>query len=171
MSKDCNILTHIPTRKNLLKRQGRCFICLRKNHLARNCEPQSKCFKCNKRHDVSIREQNSTPTAEQPTIQVSDNTGATTTTTAYLASSNSVLLQTARANLKSTSNNEAFSVRLLFDSRSQKSYITEKTRTALRLSTIRKQTMMINAFGNTSQELRKKWLEVKKSIDTVLVTA
>ena len=33
----CNIITDIGALKNVLCREGRCFICLKRNHVARNC--------------------------------------------------------------------------------------------------------------------------------------
>ena len=41
-SASCGTVTDISARRNLLKQQGRCFVCLRRNHLARNCSPK-KC--------------------------------------------------------------------------------------------------------------------------------
>lgn len=39
-----------------LKKEGRCFICLRKSHLAKDCPSKITCFKCSGRHHVSLCE-------------------------------------------------------------------------------------------------------------------
>ena len=53
-SKDCKTVTDVQTRKDLLKKYGRCFVCLRKDHISRNCPSKSKCHNCNGKHHVSI---------------------------------------------------------------------------------------------------------------------
>ena len=50
----CNLITNVETRKNLLKNQGRCFICLSKGHASKTCKANYSCVKCKKRHHVSI---------------------------------------------------------------------------------------------------------------------
>ena len=52
---ECNVVTDIQERKNILKRQGRCFLCLRRGgHLAKNCSSNIKCFNCNLNHHVAL---------------------------------------------------------------------------------------------------------------------
>ena len=55
-SVNCKIVSDITARKILLRRQGRCLICLRRNYLAKNCTSTSQCLNCSKRHHVSICE-------------------------------------------------------------------------------------------------------------------
>ena len=47
-------MTNSAGRKDLLIKQGRCFVCLRKDHLSRNCPSKNQCFKCKGRHHISI---------------------------------------------------------------------------------------------------------------------
>ena len=53
-SNACKIVTNSAARKDLLIKQGRCFVCLRKDHLSRNCKSKNQCFKCKGRHHISI---------------------------------------------------------------------------------------------------------------------
>ena len=53
-SNACKIVTTSAARKDLLIKQGRCFVCLRKDHLSRNCPSKNQCFKCKGRHHISI---------------------------------------------------------------------------------------------------------------------
>ena len=50
----CNTVTNAAARKEILLKQGRCFVCLRKSHISHNCPSRIKCFKCGGRHHVSI---------------------------------------------------------------------------------------------------------------------
>ena len=34
----CNTITHIETRRNILKKVGRCFLCLSNGHLKKHCK-------------------------------------------------------------------------------------------------------------------------------------
>ena len=55
-STNCSTVTDINSRKSLLKQQGRCFVCLRHNHLARNWSPNKVCRICSGRRHMSICE-------------------------------------------------------------------------------------------------------------------
>ena len=55
ISTRCNTITHIETRRNILKKAGRCFLCLSKAHLKIHCKVKCSCVKCgSKDHNVSI---------------------------------------------------------------------------------------------------------------------
>ena len=53
-SNSCKTIVDVAERKQILRRAGRCFICLKKNHMSRDCQSTIKCPKCNGRHHVSI---------------------------------------------------------------------------------------------------------------------
>ena len=53
-SSRCNVVTNVETRKNLLKYQGRCFICLSKGNVFKTCKANYLCMKCKTRRHVSI---------------------------------------------------------------------------------------------------------------------
>ena len=42
----CNIVTNITARKEILKKKGRCFNCLRAGHIVRVCSSLHNCLKC-----------------------------------------------------------------------------------------------------------------------------
>ena len=55
ISTRCNTITHIETRRNILKKAGRCILCLSKGHLKKYCKVKYNCVKCDsKDHNVSI---------------------------------------------------------------------------------------------------------------------
>ncbi len=114
-------------RKQVLQRSGRCFICLRRGHISRECNSRKKFSKCSGRHHISIctKGNNSAPqggsdqtrTSNSSTIQTRSppfdppaaprsglNTDASTfqtqehrSTSLYVNSHRSILLQTAQA--------------------------------------------------------------------------
>ncbi|PFX23174.1 hypothetical protein AWC38_SpisGene12260 [Stylophora pistillata] len=53
-SVQCTIVTNAQKRKEISKKSGRCFICIRKNHFSRNFLSRYRCSKCDGRHDFSI---------------------------------------------------------------------------------------------------------------------
>ena len=50
----CTTVTQIEARKQILKQSGRCFRCLRKGHIGRECRSSTKCSHCNGRHHASV---------------------------------------------------------------------------------------------------------------------
>ena len=100
----CHVVTNKMARKEYLKKQGRCFICLRKSHLARDCRSKISCFKCSGRHHVSLCEMEPT-TETMANRQINVNSGNTTNrqhpsahaSTLHVGSQDSILLQTAQA--------------------------------------------------------------------------
>ena len=51
---DCDVISQVDARKQALRCSGRCFSCLRKGHLSRDCRSQHRCHTCNGRHHSSI---------------------------------------------------------------------------------------------------------------------
>lgn len=53
-SSSCTTITDTSQRKAILKRVGRCYVCLKRHHLSRDCRSTTKCGRCNGRHHTSI---------------------------------------------------------------------------------------------------------------------
>ena len=67
----CDIITDAKARKSLLLKQGRCFICLKKSHIALDCQSTTRCFKCQgKNHHASICEQDPIMLFQEPMIRI-----------------------------------------------------------------------------------------------------
>ena len=156
------VVTNHVTRRKILMEKNCCFICLRANHLARNCRTNMRCLKCNRRHHSTICESygNKEEKAETTSNKTQQTTPETkesqSTTNMHVSKKNSVLLQTARAFVRvpgdaATEQN----VRLIFDSGSQKSYVTEELKRALNLPVIAKEKLIIKAFGDSSPKVRE----------------
>ena len=64
-SVNCVVVTNVSERKDILKKQGRCFICLKRSHIARNCDSKRSCSNCSQRHHSSLCMANETPARHQ----------------------------------------------------------------------------------------------------------
>ena len=53
-SSSCTVITDVAQRKAILKRTGRCFVCLKRHHLSRDCRSPARCSRCNGQHHTSI---------------------------------------------------------------------------------------------------------------------
>ena len=161
-SASCSKVENINERKQILKTQGRCFLCLRPNHRVRNCNYTTRnCRRCNKRHHQSICDEitksdnetrrdattsNASNTRNEPRQASSENT----TTSASASSRNEsrrVLLQTAKTMAYKEGESTGVPVRILFDNGSQRTYITENLRRKLNLKPMKKETVHLNTFG------------------------
>ena len=58
-SASCFVVTDIEARKQILRKQGRCFVCLKRNHIVRDCESRYICKYCSGKHHVSLCNNNS----------------------------------------------------------------------------------------------------------------
>ena len=182
-SSRCRKVTNVRSRRDILVKKGRCFICLDTGHRAKSCRVKYTCKKCNGRHNIAICENSDRKNAsdEQPTSTSSNQISATDTignvgncsckcsTKREESSSNcaqtsgSVLLQTATSQIKSLDGKKGISTRLLFDTGSQRSYITCELKEKLGLKAIRKDNVIIKTFGDieTSQVKRLDVVKIK----------
>ena len=148
-SNSCTVVTDVESRKQVLKKCGRCFNCLRKNHLSRECRSTMRCHQCHRKHHTSICD-TSRNTVQQGSIEVPMPVPAqTTTTTIYTDVCTPVLLQTARAFVVNPDEpKHRMEVRLIFDGGSQRSYITHRVRKALGLFTEAVEAILLKTFGS-----------------------
>ena len=152
--------------KQILRRTGRCFVCLRKNHMSRERRSTMMCNKCNERHNVSIcsrgqgrplesngiiRPTDTVQPTSQALVNLPSNPVATITASLYCNDARTpALLQTARASVCKVNNHptETRDVQVIFDCGSQRSYITDEFRNQLMLDSICTDTMLIKTFGS-----------------------
>ena len=171
-SKDCTSVTGVRERKQMLQSGGRCFNCLRKGHIRRTCRSTSKCLQCRGRHHTSICESQATSGAGSGGVPSLAQTGESTnpprlnpganpytppTTTTALCSGRqkSILLQTARCVLQNPKKPQKLAeIRLLLDSGSQKSYLSERAMQLLGLEPSKEQLLSIATFGSCKEKTR-----------------
>ena len=162
---------------NLLIKSGRCFNCLKPNHKTRDCRSQRTCRIYHQRHHQSICDNlfvEPKPFVPPPTIPptnptINHNNLVSSTTTSVVEDRKMVLLQTAQAiagngvvedrkmvllqTAQAIAGNESIQretrVRVLFDSGSQRSYVTEDLCHCLGLTPVRAEKLHLNTFGDT----------------------
>ena len=144
----CRTVADTNSRKQILQKSGRCFVCLRKCHIGRDCRSNQKCTICHGQHHTSIYQRGVSrtrdtrnPSAQTPSVpsaagqSVTSVSQGTTPQSPVPSQTNStcmcnnvwtpVLFQTARAMVFRPDRPEfPVEVRILFDSGSQRSYLT-----------------------------------------------
>ena len=177
-SNTCGEITNPHVRKQHLQKTGRCFVCLRRGHVSRECTSTRKCGKCNGRHHISIcsKGQDSQPPGgqtnhplepgsstdgnNQPSLsdpQAGLNVKAPPfrarkpqNTSLWVNSSTTTLLQTAQTRaFNLNTQHPSIPVRIVFDNGSQQSYITESIAQELSLPTLGRQSLTVMTFGAT----------------------
>ena len=73
-SSSCTVITDATQRKGILKRTGRCFVCLRRHHLSKDCRSSAKCAQCSGRHHTSICKASTTAPRGQPRSDLQNHT-------------------------------------------------------------------------------------------------
>ena len=169
-SASCPIVTDIAARRAILRRKGKCFLCLRSGHIIKHCDSQYKCQKCGGHHHVSICEKNTfkplvpgdkisqqhESTGNQQSNQPKTAQGTQTeSSTNYVESNTAVLLQTAQSLVGKVGvvMDEKHKARIVFDSCSQRSYISNRLRSTLKLETVESENLLIKTFGDKSPKV------------------
>ena len=143
-SNNCKVVTLVEEHKQILKRSGRCFTCLRKGHISRTCCSPNKCQRCGGRHHSSICMKNSVQNTTQQALGAPSNTSSVPS----LELSNEPTINNPRQGLNSRAtafdvqpsttlhfcdpynSQSTLTVRVVLDSGSQHSYITKRMREA-----------------------------------------
>ena len=111
-SNHCRVVADQEKRKQLLLKAGRCFICLKRGHLSRDCRSARGCYNYGGKHNSSIcksqrsgskNAQNTSPTSTEQTQnvrpQMQHQTQSAPVLSMYVDVKTPVLLQTARASV------------------------------------------------------------------------
>ena len=149
--------THnVTERRDVLKRMGRCYICLGQRHIAKNCRNKNvSCNQCGRRHHSAV-----CLNGEQPTPITSDkgeevvSSFTTQSMKVRLKGQNTVLLQTAQAHAVGPGGRTVVSC--LLDGGSQRSFVCEKQSRALKLPVIRQETITLHTFGSAAPVTTKR---------------
>ena len=149
-------------RKNILRRDKRCFLSLSVGHRTNQCTRKKKCRVCDRTdHHQSVCEMSSnqsrsetsaaptnakTKEDREPSASKKHPQNITTTSTAR--SKVQVLLQRAKTCAYVENGTKLLPVRVLLDSGSQRSYITNHLNRKLGMIPIKTETLNLNTFGN-----------------------
>lgn len=159
-SASCSKVTDINVRKDILRRDKRCFMCLKKGHLVEQCD--KTCRKCKRRHHQSICLEQAINSSRHTNAPRHDESGvhgskdneisSTTTATSTLENVDAkhrVLLQTATAIATNEEGTKSTTIRVLFDNGSRRSYITDSLRSRLQLKSLHAERLNLNTFGES----------------------
>ena len=162
VSSSCTIVTDVNARKEALRKSGRCYVCLRKGHISRDCRSTGSCSRCRGRHHNTICPRKNETTTDPPAASLGPVTEGTSqasgdihrpTNVTYVDSQTPILLQTARLQLYSPNGKMpppiCIVARAIMDSGSQRTYVTSRLRESLHLPTKRTESLHIKTFGST----------------------
>ncbi|XP_028416197.1 uncharacterized protein LOC114539977 [Dendronephthya gigantea] len=155
-SEECRKVTDRKEKLELLRKFNRCFKCINKGHVAKNCRARnSTCHVCGGPHHVSICEKeceggsgNQSKEDEKSREEHADQ-AENGHKSLHVGTSCRVALQTAQGILKGEREKR---VRVLFDSGSQKSFVTSRAMNDAKLRVIRNEWLAINTFGTAADK-------------------
>lgn len=136
-SADCKEVQSIQDRKKKLT--GRCYRCFRPGHTVRDCKSKRKCYHCKRDHNQAL-------CSNLPGNVDSQSSTFSTASQSLISKNVSSYLQTATTEI--SNNNHTETCRLILDSGSQRSYLTERMAKKLNLSTNNSDCLLIYTFGS-----------------------
>ena len=157
---DCRKVSNLDERKRIIRKFGRCFICLQKGHRAAECRKNHKCKNCRESRHTSIcnneQLEQDVNESDGSGVVVGISHGPGNGETPVLESSGfqvrnkgSIALQTAQAILRIKDRKQPVKCRVMFDSGSQRSFVTTAIVKLLGGKPMEKEWMRINGFGVT----------------------
>ena len=105
----CSVISDVGATKDFLKKEERCFLCLKPDNLSRNCAKTKLCYYCKRMHNSAICNDR--------------NKQGKQTSTNCASNASSILLQTADIVLENLNNKKQVETKVLLDQGSQKSYV------------------------------------------------
>lgn len=176
-SDKCQVVTGLEERKQALRKAGRCFLCLSKGHLSRQCRSKYRCSKCNGRHHRSIcngpaDSHPSTPKETPPTGSSSGPSNSCNppppknmdpgakpfqpqSMSMLVGTKGAVLLQTANVHVYDPDDPQnSMNVRAILDTGSQQSYASRHVTDTLKLKACRKQLLSVMTFASSDQQTK-----------------
>ena len=111
ISDKCEIITDVNARFEKIKNTNLCFNCLGSNHRKRDCKKKIRCHICKGNHNTALCMRNNNE-QEKHSLAVNNE--------------NYVLLQTAKVYIADVKEIKEVAVKIIFDSCSQQTYVTQK---------------------------------------------
>ncbi|CAG2201796.1 unnamed protein product [Mytilus edulis] len=151
-SDECRKFSTIEDRKQKIK--GSCYTCLKPGHVSRDCKFEKACYHCKQKkgHHRSLCPKK-IPSQQKEVSHLADemceiaSSEENVPENSLLSSGDIVLMQTAQTTVSNTEVNETEVVRLLMDSGSQRTYITENLAKRLNLKKKATEEITLVTFG------------------------
>ena len=175
-SERCVTVREPADRKQALLKVGRCFVCLRRGHLARQCRSNIRCSTCGGRHNTTICSKSATPRGPedghtgQPRNVNSQSTPLNprapsfqappsqppSTSSLFVGAKDAVLLQTARVRVYDPDKpGRSMEFRAILDTGSQHSYATQRVKDNLAVQARERRMMSIMTFGSGERKTQE----------------
>jgi len=125
---DCRVVTNVDQRKDVLKKQRRCVICLRRGgNMARKCDSKIQCFGCQGGHHLAVLDCGKSRVIGNSAMEGACNLPEMSTPAMHVSSGMHVFLQTAQVVVSRPGMGSTYSlkVRGFFDTGAQRSYVSQ----------------------------------------------
>ena len=157
---DCRKVSNLDERKRIIRKFGRCFICLQKGHRAAECQKTHKCKNCRESHHTSIwnneQQEQDVNESDGPGVVVGISHGSGNGEPPVVESSGLHIRNGGEHCVADSTNHfdnqrwkQPVRCRVMFDSGSQRSFITTAIVKLLGRKPVEKEWMRINGFGVT----------------------
>ena len=155
---NCEKILTVEARKAVLIHRRKCFNCFGGNHMSKNYYFSKRCHKCQKKYHASMckTDEPKAPTQdnknkkqskkEEKPQEESDNVSSTHQGITNARNHQVIQMQSALVTVKAE--NESTRARILFNTGSQRSFVTEKLSDKLRLKPIKKEILEVTTFGS-----------------------
>ena len=148
-SDECQTFPTVTARKEKIK--GHCFICLKQDHQQKNCTVKKACVYCkqrNRHHRSLCIKKFPVEKSSEAAHSVTEPVSATVATEHTLLSSDEqVLVQTATVEVENLQKSRRVTTRLLLDTGSQRTYITNELAGKLQLPVTGSETLTVYTFS------------------------
>ncbi|XP_064475845.1 uncharacterized protein LOC135389743 [Ornithodoros turicata] len=148
LTKDCTADIPMDEKLRKLQESGRCFRCTGANHISKRCWRKLQCTKCQERHASSV----CNPKADKLSTEDKNSDGSMQMSLGLVeeTSDSVTVLQTSVAWCKGELGKAKCKV--MFDTGSQRSFVTEEVAERLRCRTVGKEKLRIGVFGGQGAE-------------------
>ena len=155
-SDECPSFRTVKERKQQLK--DSCFKCLKTGHISNECKRGKICVDCGEvnAHHRSLcpkkfKQSNSSFTPHE--VNALTEQSSSPNENALISSGEFVLMQTAKTEVRNPHNDRSMTVRLMLDSGSQRTYITENLAEQLNLKKTNEQEIKLVTFGSETPKV------------------
>ena len=135
-SNRCSAVSSTEARKRLLRRSGRCFDCLWRNHVSRNCSSSLRCKHCHGKDHNSICVRLPSHGTAGGSSSPMNTHGDAASPVLYVSTQTPVLLQTAKVRMYATTQScSTLEARAILNGGSQRTCVTSQIQKMLSLPT------------------------------------
>ena len=139
----CTKVVDIEKRKELIKRYGRCFKCMKKGHKAHDCRVRIKCANCNGGHHTSIcRDGKGSDKNEEERVVAPS---------LHVGSQGKVALQTLQADAWVDGQGPKVRCRVMLDSGSQCTFVTSELAELMKAKPKERKWLKLDTFGQSNK--------------------